>query len=298
LAVAEASVKQADATRAEAATTLKRQREVFKLSGGKVPSKTEMETAQAELTRADANLASAKAKVTQARATLRSDETNLEKATIRSPIDGVVLSREVEPGQTVAASYQAPVLFTLAEDLKRMELQVDVDEADVGKVDAGQQAEFTVDAYANRKYPANISRVRYGATTTDNVVTYLTVLQVDNDDLSLRPGMTASAVITTKSLKDVLLVPNAALRFTPPRNSGEEGRSLVSSLLPHRPRREKNVRLSADENGQRQIWVLRNGQATAVRVTTGDTDGRVTQILGGDLHAGDRVITGTLIPAQ
>ena len=298
LQVAEASVLEAEATRAEAMATLNRQREVFKLSGGKVPSKTELETAEATLARAEAALASAKASVAQARATLRTNETNLEKAIIRSPINGVVLSREVEPGQTVAASYQAPVLFTLAEDLARMELQVDVDEADVGQVREGQHAEFTVDAYPNRKYPAVITRVRYGATTTDNVVTYLTVLQVDNDDLSLRPGMTASAEITTNALHDVILVPNAALRFTPPSNATQSKQSLIASLMPRPPRQQKNVRVVADKNGRRQLWVLQDGQAVAIEVTTGSTDGRVTEIVAGDLQPGMTVITGTLASAQ
>ena len=163
LAAAEAQVLQAQATVAEARATLARYRQVSQLSGGKVPSKTEMDTAEANLKRAEANEASARASVTQARATLQSDETNLGKASIRSPIDGVVLSRQVDPGQTVAASFQAPVLFKLAEDLTKMELQVDVDEADVGQVKAGQKATFSVDAWPGREYTAVITRVGYGS---------------------------------------------------------------------------------------------------------------------------------------
>ncbi len=135
---------------------------------------------------------------------------------IRSPINGVVLTRSVDPGQTVAASLQAPVLFSLAEDLTKMELHVDVDEADVGRVKEGQAAIFTVDAYPGRSFPARISQVRYGSKTVDGVVTYETLLAVDNSDLSLRPGMTATANITVQEVHDALLVPNAALRFVPP----------------------------------------------------------------------------------
>ncbi|MDP2964075.1 MAG: efflux RND transporter periplasmic adaptor subunit, partial [Sulfurimicrobium sp.] len=159
LASAEAQVEQMRATVAESRANLARLRQVAELSGGKVPSKTELDTAQATLDRSIASEASARAAVTQAQATLKSDHTNLAKASIRSPIDGVVLARKVEPGQTVAASLQAPVLFTLAENLAQMELQVDVDEADVGQVHEGQTATFNVDAYAGRKYPASITRV-------------------------------------------------------------------------------------------------------------------------------------------
>jgi len=294
LAVAEAGVQLAEATLAEAEANLARLREVFTLSAGKVPSKAELENAEAARARAKAGLASANASVVQARATLRTNETNLAKATIRSPIDGIVLLRQVEPGQTVAASLQAPVLFTLAEDLARMELQVKVDEADVGQVREGQSAVFTVDAYPNRRYPAVITRVSYGATTTDNVVTYLTVLRVDNDDLSLRPGMTASAEITTSELRDVLLVPNAALRFTPPRSSAAPKQSLVASLVPRRPPQEKRVRLSEGITPSRHLWVLQQGQPLRIAVQTGATDGRMTQVVAGDLQPGMTVITGTV----
>ena len=199
VAAAEAVVAQKRATVAEAKASLSRMRQVAELSGGKVPAKTELETAEATLQRAIADEASAQADVAQAKATLKTDETNLGKAIIRSPVDGVVLTRKVEPGQTVAAQMTTPVLFVLAEDLSRMELQVKVDEADVGNVKTGQKATFTVSAWPGRKFPAFIQRVGLGSTTTDNVVTYKTILQVDNDDLALRPGMTATATIITAS---------------------------------------------------------------------------------------------------
>jgi HlyD family secretion protein len=249
--------------------------------------------AEANLERAEAEAASARASVAQARASLRSDETSLTKASIRYPIDGVVLSRKVEPGQTVAASFQAPVLFTLAEDLAKMELQVDVDEADVGQVQVGQTASFTVDAWPGRKYTAVITRVGYGSQEKDGVISYLTVLDVANDDQSLRPGMTGTAEITTLTRENALLVPNAALRFTPAGTASVEkpaGRSVVGALMPRPPATVQRVRSTA-EPGAPRVWVLRDGQPVAVEVQTGATNGRYTEIAGGPLEAGTPVIT-------
>jgi HlyD family secretion protein len=201
----------------------------------------------------------------------------------------------VEPGQTVAASFNTPVLFTLAEDLSKMELQVDVDEADVGKVREGQAATFTVDAYSNRRYPATIRRVGYGSQIKDGVVSYTTVLIVDNGDLSLRPGMTATAEIRTSERTDVLLVPNAALRFTPAvEDDPREPRDgLVAKLLPRLPtHRARSTDAAVD--GSPQLWVLRDGQLAAVPVTAGLSDGRLTEIRGEQLQAGVQVITERL----
>lgn len=302
LAVAEAAVRQAEATVTESRANLRRLQDVFKLSGGKVPSKTEMETAEAGQDRAVASLASAKASVTQARATLSSDDTNLAKASIRSPINGVVLARKVEPGQTVAASLQAPVLFTLAEDLSQMELQVNVDEADVGQVQAGQKAAFSVDAYPGRKYPASISRVSYGSQIAEGVVSYPTVLKVNNDDLSLRPGMTATAEIGTATREDALLVPNAALRFSPEAASGKQAKSggILAALLPRPPRSVsvKAPRNGNDKAGGKRVWVLKDGQPTSVQIKTGLSNGRMTEVLGGELAPGMQVITDTTTPAK
>lgn len=299
---AEASVRQAEATLTESRANLQRLQEVHKLSGGKVPSKTEMETAEAVQARAVANLASARASVTQARATLSSDETNLAKASIRSPINGVVLARKVEPGQTVAASLQAPVLFTLAEDLSQMELEVDVDEADVGQVREGQKASFSVDAYPGRKYPASISRVSFGSQVSEGVVSYPTVLKVSNDDLSLRPGMTATAEISTASRENALLVPNAALRFTPaPAGSKkQDSGGILAALLPRMPRMAsaRAPRNGNENTGVKQVWVLRDGQPAPVKIKTGLTNGRMTEVLEGELKPGMQVITDTVTPAK
>lgn len=291
VAAAEAKVAQALATVAESKASLARMRQVAELSGGKVPSKTELDTAEAALQRANANAASARADVVQARAVLKTDETNLAKATIRSPVDGVVLTRKVEPGNTVVAAMSTPVLFVLAEDLTRMELQVKVDEADVASVQPGQPANFTVAAWPGRKFPASIERVGLGATTTDNVVTYKTVLQVANSDLALRPGMTATASIVTAKRENVLLVPNAALRFSPPAaEAGTPSGGLVGSLLPRPPQAPKRTS-APDSASEPQVWVLGEAGPQAISVRTGVSDGRFTEVLGGDLKAGMAVIT-------
>jgi HlyD family secretion protein len=293
VAVAEAAVALAQATLAETTASLNRMRQVAELSGGKVPAKTELETADAERQRAIASLSSAQADVVQARATLKTDETNLGKATIRSPVDGVVLTRKVEPGQTVVAAMTTPVLFVLAEDLAKMELQVKVDEADVGNVKNGQTANFTVSAWPGRKFPASIQRVGLGSTTTDNVVTYKTILRVNNDDLALRPGMTATATIVTASREKVLLVPNAALRFTPPGEGAvAKERGLVARLMPGPPpEAPKNRPAAAKVSGEAKVWVLVDDQPQAVAIKTGVSNGRLTEVLDGDLPVGMAVIS-------
>jgi len=288
--VALASEKQAEATVQEATGNLRRLEEVHRLSGGKVPSQAEMATAQAALARAQAQVASAQAGIADARAAASVDETNLRKAFIRSPIDGVVLSRAVEPGNAVAASLQAVTLFTLAEDLARMKLAVNVDEADVGLVKAGQKATFTVSAYPNRDYPASIRRVNYGSTTKDNVVTYVAELEVPNADLSLRPGMTATASIRAAEKQQVLLVPNAALRYRPSTAQASSGGGLVSKLMPAPPRQPKRAG-NASTAGARQVYVLENGAPKLVPVRTGLSDGRMTEVASDALEAGAQVIT-------
>ena len=215
VAAANAKVAQTVATVKEARAGLARFEEVARLSGGKVPSKTELDSSRAALARAIADEASARANVADAEAALSTDQINLSKASIVAPTDGVVLTRSVDPGNAVAASLQAVTLFTVAEDLTKLRLWVYVDEADVGAVKVGQDATFTVSAYPTRQFPARVTRVGFGSTITDNVVTYLTYLDVDNADLSLRPGMTATATITATQRKNVLLVPNTALRFSP-----------------------------------------------------------------------------------
>lgn len=289
---AEAGVQQAAATVRETRAELDRLRKVHELSGGKVPSGNDLETAEAALARAQATEAAARAAVEEARATLQSAATDLAKASIRSPINGVVLARSIEAGQTVAASLQAPVLFTLAEDLARMELRVAIDEADVGKVRAGQAAAFSVDAWPDRDYPATVTRVSFGADTAGGVVSYEATLAVENKDLSLRPGMTATAIIEATRRDNVLLVPNAALRFTPPdTRAATTGPSFVSRLLPRPPGRQGPKTAGNNHKGSRQqVYVLVAGQPQAVAVTVGETDGKSTEVTGGELVAGRDVL--------
>jgi len=292
LVLAQAQVTEAKATVTEARNKLRRAKELAK-SG--MNSQEDRDAAQATYDRAVAALESNRAQVVQAQASLKAEQTTLEKATILSPINGIVLVRGVEPGQTVAASFQTPVLFTLAENLTQMELHVDVDEADVGQVKVGQDATFTVDAYPNKTFPAHITEVHFASQTVDGVVTYETVLRVDNTDLLLRPGMTATADIIVNKISNAILVPNAALRFSPPAAATQNRSSggLLSNLLPHPPRRETKQREETVTTKHQKVWVLKNGQPTDIAVSAGATDGTMTQITSGDIQPGMEVITDT-----
>lgn len=284
VSAAEAQVTDAQATLYEMEEEHKRKQA---LSERKVASLYDVQKAKADYDRAVAALAIARADLEVAKADLSQKEINLAKSSIISPIKGVVLSRNVDPGQTVAASLEAPTLFEIAEDLREMEVQVDVDEADVGELREGQKATFTVDAYPDRIFEATVGMVRYGSELNSNVVTYTTILATDNNDLLLRPGMTATADIVVREENDTLLVPNGALRYSPPAAQEEDSRSLISKLLPGPPVRRSTT--PAETDG-RQIWVLRNGIPEAIAVETGASDGSRTQIVSGDLEVGDQVI--------
>jgi len=292
---ARARVLQTQATVSEAKAKLARLVQVQEASGGKVPSKAEMDTAKANLDRAIADEANVRATVAQAEATLEAQRTDLAKAVIRSPIKGMVLKRAAEPGQTVAATFQTPVLFTLAEDLTQMELHVDVDEADVGKVREAQTATFTVDAYPDRTFPARITQVRFGSKTVAGVVTYETLLKVDNTSLLLRPGMTGTANITVQKADEVLLVPNAALRFTPPQAAPKPvgGGGLVSSLMPRPPSSASKAADSAEDK-QPHVWVLSEGKPEKLMLKTGMTDGVMTEVKEGKLEPGMAVVVDVI----
>jgi HlyD family secretion protein len=285
---AQARVLQAKATLSETTSKLGQFKQVRQLSNGKVPSQSEFDTAEADFERAKADAASAAAAVAQAQAALQVTETDIGKAVIRSPIDGVVLTRSVEPGQTVAAAFQSPVLFTLAEDLTKMELHVDVDEADIGQVKEGQDATFDVDAYPDRTFKARITQIRYGSKTVEGVVTYETLLTVDNSDLLLRPGMTATADITVKKVEDAVLVPSAALRFIPPAPARKRpSRGLLGAMLPRPPMRESRPPENQTGNGKQQkVWILKDGRPVPVPVTIGATDGVMAEVLSGNVTPG------------
>jgi HlyD family secretion protein len=295
---ARAKVLEAQATVKESGDQLARLKQVWELSNNMVPSQQDLDAAQALLHRAKAIEATFRAQVSQAQATLEADETDLAKTVIHSPINGIVLTRNVEPGQTVAASFQAPVLFTLAEDLTQMELHVDVDEADVGQVTKGQEASFTVDAHPGRTFPARITQVRYGSQTVNGVVTYKTVLNVDNSDLSLRPGMTATSDITVNKVENAILVPNAALRFIPPikeKETPSNGSSLLNKLLPRRHRSPSKQRNDSTANNKLQyVWTLRDGKLLSIAVSIGTTDGRMTEVTRGDIEPGLPLVVDTV----
>lgn len=307
-----AAVAQARATLAQSQATLERYQQVSKLSGGRVPAKTEMDQAVADRDRAIANLRAAEANTASARAGLSSNQTQLNKAVIFSPVNGVVLARQIEPGQTVASSFNTPTLFVIAEDLSKMKLEVQIDEADVGEVRQGQQATFTVDAFPGKQFPATITRVDLGsnltaqsssssssaasATTAQQVVSYGATLSVSNPDLNLRPGMTATADITTSAKNDVLLVPNAAFRFKPADTSAQSGGGIASAITPRFRRGGTDRGATVGRGGSQSLYVQEDdGSLKPLTVVTGDTNGTETEVISGDLKPGMKVVTGQLV---
>jgi HlyD family secretion protein len=293
---AKAKVLQAQATVTETRSKLAQLRRVRELSGNKVPSQAEIDAAEAALERAVADVAGARAAVSQSQAILDANQTDLSKAIIRSPINGIVLTRGAEPGQTVAAALNPPVLFKLAEDLTKMELLVNVDEADVGHIQEGQKATFNVAAHPNRTFEARIVQARFGSTTTSGVVTYETVLKVDNPDLSLRPGilrpgMTATADIIVKKIENALLIPSAALRFTPPvQEEKKPSAGLISSILPRPPGQGSRRHEDTAGKKQQRVWTLKDGQLQAIPVTVGSTNGGMTEVAAGEIEPGMAVV--------
>lgn len=300
LAVAMAELRIDQAGLVEAKANLDRLKRIYQLSSGKLPSKQDLDSAEATYHKALAQGEGAKANIAKARAAKDANDSDLSKAVIRAPINGIVLDRQVEPGQTVAASLSTPVLFTLAEDLAHMSLYVAVDEADVGQVKEGQPATFMVDAYPNQQFPAQIAQVRYTPQTNAGVVTYECLLSVDNSELLLRPGMTATADITVNQTQNALLVPNAALRFTPVRTnsavdtSQQPQRSILSRLLPRRPHNRSNNKKEPEQPSSASVWVLKDGQPAAVPVTPGASDGIQTEIVAGNLQPGQELLVDTM----
>jgi len=274
LLAANASVRSAVASAKEARLAVKRSRELL---DKELVSQAQFEQARAAAARAQASVSSASAQATVAKANLKSAETARDQATVTSPIDGIVLSRNVEAGQTLASQFQVPVLFRIAKDLRQMELAIQIDEADVGKVVEGQKASFTVDAYEARTFASTVVSLRNVPTLDQNVVTYEAILSVDNEDRLLRPGMTATATIVTSRKEDVLIVPNAALRFTPPDVLEKE-----EALKKLGQGKEENE----DESLPFRVWTVDgSGQAQSIAVSIGATDGAHTEITGGELSA-------------
>jgi len=236
-------------------------------------------------------LDSAKAQLELAVAQVARDRTNLDYSVIRSPVSGVVVSRVVDVGQTVAASFQAPVLFTIAKDLSQMQIDTSYAEADVGNIKVGQPASFHVDAFPNRNFSGVVRQVRLNPTTVQNVVTYDVVITVENPDQVLLPGMTAYVNIVTAQRKDALLVPNAALRFRPAANPVKQGAGEGKAEGKSGGAKDKG-----DTAQRGAVYLLENDQPTAVRITIGITDGHMTEVLSGDLKEGDKLIVADRQP--
>jgi HlyD family secretion protein len=286
LQAAQARLKDAEATVAEKVLAENR---VKALRQKGLSTGQDMDTAEAATKRAEASLAASAAEVTAAKADLAIIDADMSKTTIVSPIDGVVLKRSVEPGQTVASSLQAAVLFQIAQDLTRIQLEAAVDEADIGQVKVGQSAAFTVEAYRNRDFPARIERLSFAPVTVDGVVTYTAVLSAANADFSLRPGMTATARITVAEFGKALTVPNEALRYQPPAQQEAESFSITRMFMPRFPRGQRG-RKETSADGMRAIYVLQDGKPVERRVKTGATDGKQTVITNGDLKADEPLI--------
>jgi len=292
---AEASVKSAEAKVIEAKTTQTETEQAFaraeQLLKRGMTSQQTLDTASAARGRAVANVAMAEANLAISEAQLKQQEADRVKSTIYAPIDGIVLTRSVNPGQTVASSMQAPVLFVLAANLENMELKAAIDEADIGGVKAGQSARFTVDAFPERNFDAEIRDISFASVTTEGVVTYNARLDVDNSELLLRPGMTATVSVVTREAKGVLTVPASSFRFSPAAAAERKAFSLRDIFMPRMgPPRDQRQRKPA-RAGMRTLYVLKDGAPQAAEVKTGATDGEAIEIVSG-LSEGDQVITG------
>lgn len=271
-----ANISAAKASLANAVNEAERVHKMYTSTGGNYPSKKEVDEADNALLSAKAGLDAAIAQSAQATAELQADEDNLRKAIVVSPIEGIVLERKVEPGQTVVAAMQTPVLFKMAKSLSTMKVIVSVDEADIGEVKEKQKVTFTVDTYPDMHFYGVITQLRLNSVMVNGVVTYDAVVEVPNNDLRLRPGMTATAQIITGTLPNSLTVPNAALRFTPPNQKGEK---------------DKGVQKSINTNGK-FVWVLRDGTPIKIEVKAGKSDGISTSVSTTNLKIGDDVIIG------
>jgi HlyD family secretion protein len=267
---ARANVEKAEATLIDAERTLERSRELFKKN---LIARSELDTADTNSLTAKAQVSVAKAQEAQAGAALKNAETNLGYTRIISPVNGTVVSRNVDVGQTVAASFQTPTLFTIAQDLTKMQVNSSVAEADIGRIQIDQPVEFTVDAYPESPFNGLVSEIRNAPITVQNVVTYDVIVKVGNPELKLKPGMTANVSIIVSSKEGILRIPNSALRFRP-----YENRDAPAD-------RQKGI----------GVWVLENGEPKRIAVTTGMSDGTYTELLSGEIREGQEVIVQSLI---
>jgi HlyD family secretion protein len=265
-------------------------------------SQADLDTAETNVGVARAQIDVAKAALEQARAALNQAKVNLSYTSILSPIDGTVISRSVDVGQTVAASLQAPILFTIAEDLKKMRVNTNVAEADVGRLQAGMPAYFTVDAFPGQRFKGKIAEIRNAPQTLQNVVTYDAVIDVDNSDMRLRPGMTANVSINYAERDGALAVPNAALRFRPPpevagSSSGDARRGPGAAGGP-RVGNHADGGVGDTPNDARTVWILRGASAQPESIHLGLSDGSVTEVIDGNLHEGDAVVLDATVAGK
>jgi HlyD family secretion protein len=306
LLAAKANVEKAKATLADAQRSRQRNRELF---SRQLVARSDLDTAETNYDSNKAQLGANEAQVAQTEAALKAAEINLRYTKILSPVDGTVVSRNVDVGQTVAASFQTPTLFTIAQDLTKMQVDTNVDEADVGKVALRQDVEFSVDAYPDRIFHGAISQIRIAPITVQNVVTYDVVITVDNADLNLKPGMTANVSIIVASKSDVLKIPNAALRFRPsdkelgksgteqPAKGGSRpGGSAGGGAGPRKEGTLQGGQSGTRPAGQKSyaVWMLEDGKPKRVPVTIGISDGMFTEVAGGGLKDGQDVIVESL----
>jgi len=269
---AKANLEKAEATSVDAKRTMERNKELLAKN---LIAQSDFDTAETNYETSKASVSAAKSQVAQSEAALSSAEINLFYTKIVSPVDGIVVSRNVDVGQTVAASFQTPTLFSIAQDLTKMQIDTSVAEADIGNVKVGQDVEFTVDAYPDITFKGKVWQVRNAPITVQNVVTYDVVIQVDNPELKLKPGMTANVSIIISLRKDVLKIPNAALRFI-----------LVEMSKP-----------SVQQKGA-GVWILEQGKPERVPVSTGISDGSYTELVSGKISAGQEVIVESLTKAK
>jgi HlyD family secretion protein len=268
---AKANMEKAAVATLDARRTLQRNKELFAQN---FIARSDLDTAETNALSAEAQQKVTQAQVGQAQAALKIAKTNLQYTNILSPVDGTVISRSVDVGQTVAASFQTPTLFSIAQELTKMQINTSVDEADIGKIQTGQEVSFTVDAYPDTLFSGKVSEVRNSPTTVSNVVTYDVIIKVDNPQLKLKPGMTANVSITIETRQDVLRIPNAALRF--------------------KPAEAKGTTYDKKEMKGTKVWILENGKPKPVKVTIGLSDGTYTEISVGELNAGQEIITDDL----
>ena len=273
LLAAKANVLKAQAALTDSKRTLERNRQLIAKD---LIARSDFDTSEANWQSNDAQVKAAEAVVAQTQAALDYAETNMRYTKIVSPVDGTVVSRSVDVGQTVAASFQTPTLFNIAQDLTKMQIDTSVDEADIGKIKVDQDVEFSVDAYPDALFKGKVSQVRISPTTVSNVVTYDVVVLVDNKDIKLKPGMTANVSVITSIRDGVLRVPNAALRFKPETQETKAAKGAPKKTGP-------------------AVWTLVENKPKRVPITTGISDGTNTEVISGDIKEGREVITESLV---